>query len=103
MRAIRLNESLPNSRVYWVLGDQLLRSITSIGANVIEAQASSSRKEFTHYFQIALKSANESKYWLKLLAQTFESQKDTINVIYNEVVEISKILGASIITLKKIQ
>ena len=44
--------------------DQLIRSSTSIGANIIEAKSSSSRREFIKYYEIALKSANETKYWI---------------------------------------
>ncbi|PIP48383.1 MAG: hypothetical protein COX14_03825 [Chloroflexi bacterium CG23_combo_of_CG06-09_8_20_14_all_45_10] len=49
-----------------IVSDQLLRSTTSIGANVIEAQAGSSRKDYTNFFTYALKSANECKFWLGL-------------------------------------
>lgn len=45
-----------------IIIDQLVRCITSIGANIVEAKSSSSKREFLNYFQIALKSANESKY-----------------------------------------
>jgi len=55
-----------------IIAKQLLRSATSIGANVIEAQAGSSKKDFTNFFSYALKSANESKFWLGLLR---DSQK----------------------------
>ena len=51
-----------NQRKYWPIKDQLIRSSTSIGANVVEAQASASKKDYIHFFQIALKSANESQY-----------------------------------------
>jgi len=50
-----------------VIARQLLRSGTSIGANIIEAQASSSKREFTNFLNHSLKSANESKFWLALL------------------------------------
>ena len=50
-----------------IIVKQLLRSATSIGANIIEAQAGSTKKDFTNFFNYALKSANESKFWLGLL------------------------------------
>lgn len=53
-------------RIYSSLFDQLLRSATSIGANMVEGRAGSSRKDWTNYCAIALKSANETKYWLSL-------------------------------------
>lgn len=47
-----------------VMVKQLIRSATSIGANIIEGQAGSSRRDFSNHINIALKSANETKYWL---------------------------------------
>jgi four helix bundle protein len=51
-------------RIYFSLFDQLLRSVTSIGANLVEGMAGSSKNDFLKFNIIALKSANESKYWL---------------------------------------
>jgi four helix bundle protein len=83
-----------------VIAKQLLRSASSIGANIIEAQASSSRKDFTNFFSHSLKSANETKYWLKLLKDSKKADLHTVDVLINEVDELSKILGSSILTLK---
>lgn len=54
-------------KVYSSLFDQLVRSATSIGANVVEGKAGSSKKDWNKYLVIALKSANETKYWLCLI------------------------------------
>lgn len=51
---------------------QLMRSATSVGANVVEAKNSSSRNEFKRYYEIALKSCNETTYWLCILRDGFE-------------------------------
>jgi len=67
---IAFTDTLPNKRSAWIITDQLIRSATSIGANLIEARASSSRLEFKKFYEIALKSANETKYWLNLLKDT---------------------------------
>ena len=91
---------LPNKKIYWVITDQLLRSGTSIGANIIEAQAARSKKDFIKFFQIALKSANETEYWLNLLKNLPEVNKQDIDNLINEVQELSKMLAASLITLK---
>ena len=91
---------LPNKKIYWVITDQLLRSGTSIGANIIEAQAASSKKDFIKFLQIALKSANETEYWLNLLKNLPEVNKQDIDNLINEVQELSKMLAASLITLK---
>ena len=80
--------------------DQLVRSATSIGANIVEAKASSSKKDFIKYFDIALKSANETKYWLGLFRDATNEDKTTIEPLLCEADEISKILGSSLLTLK---
>lgn len=83
-----------------VISKQLLRSATSIGANVIEAQAGSTRKDFTNFFAHALKSANESKFWLGLLRDSGKVEKENVEKLFQETVEIANILGSSILTLK---
>lgn len=97
---IKLLETLPEKRVYWVIADQLMRAATSIGANVVEAKSSSSRKDFIKFYEIALKSANETKYWLALLRDATNTNKETVNKLLAEVEEISKMLGSSVLTLK---
>ena len=62
-------------RIYFSLFDQLLRSATSIGANVIEGRAGNSKKDWQNFFSIALKSANETKYWLCLIRDTLDIEK----------------------------
>ena len=83
-----------------VLAKQLIRSATSIGANIIEAQAGSSKRDFTNFLSHALKSANESKFWLGLLRDSGKVEKSIINKLLQETTELAKILGASIVTLK---
>jgi len=100
INTIKLLSSLPEKRAYWVIGDQLLRSATSIGANIIEAKSSSSKRDFIKFYEIALKSANESKYWFGLLRDATEADKDKVNKILAELTEISNMLGSSVLTLK---
>jgi len=83
-----------------IIAKQLLRSATSIGANIIEAQAGSTKKDFTNFFSYALKSANESKFWLGLLRDSGKANKERANSLLSETNEIANILGSSIITLK---
>ncbi|MCX7881440.1 MAG: four helix bundle protein [Patescibacteria group bacterium] len=97
---INFINNLPNKRIFWIISDQLLRSATSIEANIVEAKSSSSRKDFIHFYQIALKSANETKYWLCLLRDTTNVNKSKTKKLINEADEISKMLASSIITLK---
>ena len=83
-----------------VISKQLIRSATSIGANIIEAQAGSTKKDFTNFFSYALKSANETKFWIGLLRDSKKVGKDKADRLLNEVVELSNMLASSIITLK---
>jgi len=101
IRIIRFLENIEYKQSVKIISDQLIRSSTSIGANIIEARGSSSRREFLKYFEIALKSAQESKYWLALLRELISpNEKNTINEFINEAEEITKVLSASILTMK---
>ena len=82
-----------------IIVKQLLRSATSIGANIIEAQAGSTKRDFTNFFNYALKSANESKFWLGLLRDSKKGNQDEINKLLQETIELANILGSSVLTL----
>lgn len=97
---INLTDSLPNKRSAWIITDQLIRSATSIGANLIEARASSSRLEFKKFYEIALKSANETKYWLCLLRDANLCTAEVVNKLLSEAVEIANMLAGGVIKLK---
>jgi len=98
---IKLIETLPNKKTYWILSDQLLRAATSIGANIVEAKSASSKKDFIRFYEIALKSANETKYWLGLLRDATEIEKQKIDPLLKEAQELSNILASSLMTMKK--
>jgi four helix bundle protein len=83
-----------------VIGKQLLRSATSIGANIVEAQAASSKKDFTNFLNHSLKSANESKFWLGLLRDSDKAVKESVNPLLAEAKELANILASSILKLK---
>ena len=83
-----------------VIIKQLLRSATSIGANIIEAQAGHTKRDFTNFFSYALKSANESKFWLGLLRDSKKANSGKANELLEETTEIANILGSSILTLR---
>ncbi|MEK7147107.1 MAG: four helix bundle protein [Patescibacteria group bacterium] len=101
LQIIRLIDSLDKKDFsVEVLAKQLLRSATSIRANIIEAQAGSTKRDFTNFFSYALKSANESKFWLGLLRDAKKIDKNAINKLLQETTELSNILGSSILTLK---
>lgn len=93
-------DTLPNQRSCWIIADQLLRSGTSIGANLVEATASSSRLEFKKFHEIALKSANEARYWLALLQDSGKADKKKIALLLQEVTELSNMIAAGVLRLK---
>lgn len=87
-------------RIHFSIFDQLLRSGTSIGANVVEGGVGSSKKDVINFYHIALKSANETKYWLCLVRDSLDYNKDEINMLIKEADELSKIIASSIIKMK---
>jgi len=91
---------LPQNPITKVISGQLVRSGTSILSNYIEARASSSKREFTNYFQICLNSANESKVWLALLRDTNNGDKKEIAYLLKELNEIANIFASSILNIK---
>lgn len=93
-------DTLPNQRSCWVIGDQVLRSETSVGANLVEGSASSSRLEFKKFHETALKSANETKYWLGLLRDSGKAESEKVNKLLREMIEISNMIASGIIKLK---
>ncbi|MBI2064292.1 MAG: four helix bundle protein [Candidatus Yanofskybacteria bacterium] len=83
-----------------ILAKQLVRSATSVGANIIEAQNSFSNKGFVNSYRIALKSSNESIFWLKLLIESNKFREDNINVLISESDQLSKIIASIILKVK---
>ena len=100
LSVLRLAEPLREQRANWILLDQLIRAATSIGANVVEGGNSTSRREFINYFQIALKSASETLYWLVLLREINKSQMNRIDDLLTECTEIKKIISTIILNTK---
>ena len=78
----------------------MIRVITSIGANIVEAQAASSRRDFVNFLHYGLKSGNESKFWLALAKDLDKNIVQEIEMLIKENEEIVRILGSSIATLK---
>ena len=92
LRIIKLVSSLPHNKVCEVIGGQLLRSGTSVGANMEEAQAAYSKKEFCSKIGISHKEARESNYWLRLLKDSEQIKVELIKNIIVESEEIIKVL-----------
>ena len=92
--------TLPKNQSSLIIGNQVIRSGTSVGANLIEATAASSRREFKKYHEIALKSANETKYWLGLLRDSGKADGKSVEKLLSEVSEIANMIAAGILKLK---
>ena len=89
------------SRSLQILVQQLLRSGSSVGANVEEAQAGQSRADFISKYSIALKEARETLYWLRLLDALGELPDDSSHFLLKEADEIARILATIIVRAKK--
>ncbi len=100
LKLIDFIDRLPKDNVSRRISDQLLRSGTSILGNYIEGLSSSSRKDFTNFFNNSLKSANESKLWLALLRDSKRADNENVSWFLRELDEIARIFASSIITLK---
>jgi len=97
---IEFLDTLPKDTSTGVITKQLLRSATSIGANIVEAKGASSKRDFTNFFSHSLKSANESLYWLGLLRDAKKIDNAQLEYLLRETKELANILGSSILTLK---
>jgi len=94
-------DTLRTNKTLVPVADQLVRSGTSVGANVHEAQGSGSSKDFAHFLQIALKSGRETVYWLEVLEEYKGEPSIKITNLKNECLEILNILYSSLKTLRK--
>lgn len=100
IRIINLYKYLCNDKKEYVLSKQILRSGTSIGANIRESVFAQSKNDFISKMSIALKESNETHYWIELLNETgFISNKES-DSLKADCKELLKILQASIITAK---
>ena len=87
-----------NSMGRKVIADQILRSGTSIGANIWEAQDAESKKDFIHKIKLASKEASETHYWLEL-CNKLDCNEKLKNLIFR-VIELKKIMARIVITSK---
>ena len=80
--------------------DQLFKSGTAIGANLEEAKAASSKREFVRYVEIALREARETTYWLRICAALALAPSADVNELSGEADQIARILGAIVVRTK---
>ncbi len=101
IRIVELYKDLKDTKKEYVLSKQVLRSGTSIGANIREAVEAQSKRDFISKLSIALKETSETKYWLELLIATNYIESNSGQEILNKNNEIYKILRSIIITTKE--
>lgn len=101
MRIIKLYKYLTNEKKEFIMAKQVLRSGTSIGANIAEGYYAQSELDFINKLSIALKEASETLYWLELLHESGYLDEEPFNSIYTDGVELRKLLTASVNTMKK--
>ena len=94
VRIVNLYKYMVREHKEYVLSKQLLRCGTSIGANIAEAQRGQSKADFTAKMCIALKEANETEYWLKLLYRTEYLNESQYNSMNTDVQELIGLLTA---------
>lgn len=92
IRIVRLCNYLHSEKKEYTLSNQILKSGTSIGANIVEAQQAQSKRDFLSKVNIALKEAYETDYWLRLLKETDYITSSQFESIYKDCTEIIKIL-----------
>ena len=95
VRIVNLYHYLCNEKREFVLSKQLLRSGTSIGANLAEASCAISKRDFLSKVYIALKECAETKYWLELLHETNYLSDEQFESIYSDCDELRKMLSAT--------
>ncbi len=97
---IKIIEELPKDQTSKILGDQLLRSGTSVTANIIEAKSASSKRDYINFYSYSLKSANETKLWICYLRDAKKIPSPRSETLLKETNEIANIIAASILTMK---
>jgi four helix bundle protein len=103
VRIVKLCQHLQETKKEFVLSKQILRSGTSIGASIREAEFAQSNADYIHKFSISLKEANETIYWLSLLNDTEYIENKLFNSFYADCDELISLLISTIKTLKSKQ
>ncbi len=97
---VRLCRKVKTDNISSPIINQLVRSGTSIGANYMEANNASSRKDFTNKIFICKKESEETKYWLKMLLSCYPVEKELINDLYNECHQLTMIFQKIVSTIR---
>jgi len=101
VRVVRLYQHVTEQKREYILSKQILRSGTSVGAMIREAEHGQSKADFIHKFAIAQKEINETIYWLELLHETGYIDENQFESLNNDAVELIKIITVIIKNTKK--
>ena len=101
LRMVKLYKYLMEEKKEFVLSKQILRSGTSIGANIEEAMGAQSEKDFLSKISIAYKEARETKYWLRLLNDSEYLEEKQAQSLFQDIEEMLKLLGSIQKTMKQ--
>ena len=101
LRVVKLAQYLNSDKKEYVLSKQVLRSGTSIGALICEAEYAQSKPDFIHKLSIGLKEANETKYWLRLLKDCNYLNNKTSESLLDDIEHLIKMLSSSTKTAKE--
>ena len=100
VQIVRLLEQLPRTVAGYAVGRQVVRSGTSVGANVEEADAAESKRDFIHKMAIARKEAKETRFWLRIILETPLLDTPKVHALLEESDELIRILSTIIINAK---
>jgi len=98
---VRLVGQLPRTVAGYAIGRQVVRSGTSVGANVEEADAAESKRDFIHKMAIARKEAKETRFWLRIILETPLLDTSEVHALLQKSEELIRILSTIIINAKK--
>lgn len=101
LACVRLYQLLSDEKREFVMSKQLLRSATSVGANIREAQNAESKMDFVHKLAIAQKECDESVYWLELLKAAEYISPEQFKNFESQATSILKMLKSAILTTKQ--
>ena len=96
-----LIDEFPKKTAAFKIAGQIMDSVTSIGANFVEAQSARSKKEFISTMGIVLKETKETLFWLEIIQELNLTSKEKIDKIHKECSELAKIFTSSIMTASK--
>ena len=97
---VKLSALLKKEKIDFDIVDQVRRSGTSVGANVREGKSSVSRRELVKYYAIALKSANETDFWLEVITKGYDYKSEALSKCWEELKQIEKVIAKIILNLK---